>query len=306
MNNPDLPELPPASLEPTAVPSPDSRPLAVPSFPPAPAQNEDDSRSGAPLPGLSANKSAGAETSATTGVPGAAGARPALREVAWLCGILLGYLFLSSEAGRSLFYGWTRSPDLLASVVGVWLLLVLSLQFRRRFFSGFSLMYDPAHRRRAGILAVFCLCAFLAAGAYAKFGDGWLRAETGIGLPQALVLILLVPLAEELYFRGVLLFHLRQWFGPVAAVAGSSLLFGVLHCSSGGALQLCLLGLAASLAALRFRSVAPAVQLHATWNACVVLIANPLLFDFIAAVAAMLLVLPVIVLGWRERKGRHV
>ncbi len=77
--------------------------------------------------------------------------------------------------------------------------------------------------------------------------------------------IVLVPVAEELYFRGLLLDHLRRGLGPVCALVGVTALFALLHVSS-AFLAAALLSLAACLLVLCGRSLLMAVQLHVAWN----------------------------------------
>jgi membrane protease YdiL (CAAX protease family) len=90
------------------------------------------------------------------------------------------------------------------------------------------------------------------------------------------LLVVLVALGEEIAFRGVLL-HLLAPRGTAAAVALSSLLFGLTHTvnlllgapPAGVALQILFAGTgAAGLAALRIRtgSLWPGIALHAAYD----------------------------------------
>lgn len=90
----------------------------------------------------------------------------------------------------------------------------------------------------------------------------------GTALQVALLTLLacsLVPLAEELLFRGVLYTWLRRW-GIVLAVTVSSVIFGLFH--GGGAILFssAALGVIAALAYERSGSLWPAVVAHATMN----------------------------------------
>jgi membrane protease YdiL (CAAX protease family) len=84
---------------------------------------------------------------------------------------------------------------------------------------------------------------------------------------QVAHLILVVPLAEELYFRGLLLEHLCRGFSGVVAVLICSLLFGLLHLPVGATFVTGGLSLLACILVLKSGSLIPAVQLHVTWNA---------------------------------------
>ncbi len=64
-----------------------------------------------------------------------------------------------------------------------------------------------------------------------------------------------VPLAEELYFRGLLLEHLRRGFGPIAAVVLCSLLLALLHMPAGTMFGAAVLSLLACVVTLRIANV---------------------------------------------------
>ena len=94
----------------------------------------------------------------------------------------------------------------------------------------------------------------------------------GFGI-TALFLLLAVgaPVVEELFFRGLLLRSLRRRFGPVVAIAGSAVLFGLAHFEL---LQLpALIAFGVVLAVLAYRSgrLGPGIVAHATFNAVTVL-----------------------------------
>jgi membrane protease YdiL (CAAX protease family) len=102
-------------------------------------------------------------------------------------------------------------------------------------------------------------------------------------LPFVFVLIvILAPIAEELLCRGLLLDWLRQRMPIALSIAVSALIFGLLHgirVSSGtsGWLQFgyrVVLGAAAGLLAVRYRSLLPSFVMHAVNNCVVVLAAS--------------------------------
>lgn len=123
-------------------------------------------------------------------------------------------------------------------------------------------------RPRAWALAL--MCGALAAGVVA-FALAWPPRAGGGTVAQGLALILLVPLAEELYFRGLLLDFLTRHLGRIAASALGSLLFGLLHQPQGLMVPMTVLAGALSLTALASRSVLWAAALHLAWNALAVL-----------------------------------
>lgn len=87
-----------------------------------------------------------------------------------------------------------------------------------------------------------------------------------LGFGRAIHMLLLVPCAEELFFRGLLVDHLRRGFGTVQAVVFSSLLFALLHQTHVSMIVAGCLALLACLAMLKGRSLVSAIQLHVLWN----------------------------------------
>jgi membrane protease YdiL (CAAX protease family) len=93
------------------------------------------------------------------------------------------------------------------------------------------------------------------------------RRGSGARTAASLLIVLLVPAAEELYFRALLLDHLVQSTGRVAAALLCSALFGMLHAPQGLALPMAVLSLVLCGATLASSSVLWAVALHLEWNA---------------------------------------
>jgi membrane protease YdiL (CAAX protease family) len=88
---------------------------------------------------------------------------------------------------------------------------------------------------------------------------------------DTLALLSVVPLAEELFFRGALLAFLRERLGTLWAVTVVSFLFAVAHVPLGAAGPMFVLSLLCCGAALAGRSVLWAVAVHALWNGWAVL-----------------------------------
>ena len=81
------------------------------------------------------------------------------------------------------------------------------------------------------------------------------------------------PIVEELFFRGLVLRSLRRRAGTIAAVVGSSLLFGLAHPQDlpGDALALLMISLAAlavlfAVLVIRTGRLGPAIAAHAVFN----------------------------------------
>jgi len=93
-----------------------------------------------------------------------------------------------------------------------------------------------------------------------------------------LTLAVVVPVCEELLFRGLILPGLRRRYGPAAALLLSSALFGLSHMRLPAAIAPSFAaGLVLGAIALRTRSTGPAIVLHAAINAAPMLLSAPFL-----------------------------
>jgi len=95
------------------------------------------------------------------------------------------------------------------------------------------------------------------------------KAEV-IGLPGALLFLAIVgigaPLAEELFYRGLVLRSFERRFGPWIAVALSSLWFGATHFQPLQFVALVVAGAIFAALAVRFDRLGPAVIAHMAFN----------------------------------------
>lgn len=90
----------------------------------------------------------------------------------------------------------------------------------------------------------------------------------GAGLvAMAVALVVVAPIVEELFFRGLLLEAMRRRWSAMTAVAGSSLFFGATHFQPLQLPALTLAGAVFASAALRAHRLGPAVTIHAGFNA---------------------------------------
>jgi membrane protease YdiL (CAAX protease family) len=89
----------------------------------------------------------------------------------------------------------------------------------------------------------------------------------------ALLLFLAVgaPLVEELFFRGLLLRAVAEWFNPVVAVVVSGLLFGLAHFELVQFAGLALFGMVLGALAWRLKRLGPSIVAHTTFNTVAVL-----------------------------------
>jgi uncharacterized protein len=95
--------------------------------------------------------------------------------------------------------------------------------------------------------------------------------ESTVALVAVCVIVtVLAPLAEELFFRGYFFGALRNWRGPWPAALITGVVFGAVHASSapvGFLLPLALLGFLLCIVRWRTASLLPCIALHAINNA---------------------------------------
>lgn len=98
----------------------------------------------------------------------------------------------------------------------------------------------------------------------------------GVHGPQLALLALLVvvgaPVAEELFFRGLLLRSLRKRFGPGPAIAISAALFGLAHFEPLQTVALAAFGAVLGWLAERTGRLGPGMVAHAVFNLATVLV----------------------------------
>lgn len=93
-------------------------------------------------------------------------------------------------------------------------------------------------------------------------------------IPVVVLLLFLAvgaPLVEELFFRGLLLRSLADWFNPVIGIVGSGLLFGLAHFEKLQFAGLALFGMILGVVAWRLKRLGPTIAAHMTFNAVAVL-----------------------------------
>lgn len=92
------------------------------------------------------------------------------------------------------------------------------------------------------------------------------------GLLLLLFAGILIPFAEEIFFRGVVFAWMRDRWGLPVGVIVSSIVFGVLHVNLGSVAAITLLGVLCALAYQRSGSIWVAVALHAGNNLIAVIL----------------------------------
>ncbi len=133
-----------------------------------------------------------------------------------------------------------------------------------------SLTLHRGGRRTTWMLAALALgCALaIAFTLWWPRGDG---AVTANRIAKAWLLVLVVPLSEEFFFRGLVLADLRRrWGGPGAALLVTAL-FAAMHAPMGQHVPMGVLSLILCGVTLASGSVLWAVGLHTAWNAMAVI-----------------------------------
>jgi membrane protease YdiL (CAAX protease family) len=99
----------------------------------------------------------------------------------------------------------------------------------------------------------------------------------GSGVLVVTCLVALVPLIEELLFRGLFLFGLERRYGSGFALILSACFFGIVHMGAVPAVYASVAGLLLGGLALTTRSIWPGIAVHAAINAVPVLLPERLL-----------------------------
>lgn len=96
---------------------------------------------------------------------------------------------------------------------------------------------------------------------------------SGLGIVLLIVVVVLIaPIVEEIFFRGLLLRSLEARFGPGPALLGSSALFGLAHFQWLQLPALVMFGLVAAALTQRYGRLGPAIFAHIAFNAVTVII----------------------------------
>ena len=184
-----------------------------------------------------------------------------IREVGYLGAILIVYIALLELSGH-LSANAEAGALVRLLLPNLWLLAAALAWLRRRPLTSIRLR-GP----RTWAISLICgaIAALMLLVPIVWPGSKGVTAQPGIARPM--LLILLVPVAEELYFRGLLLDHLLRNVGRAPAVLLVSGLFGFLHFPQGFAMSMTILSIGLCMVAIETRSVLWPVALHMAWNA---------------------------------------
>lgn len=160
---------------------------------------------------------------------------------------------------------------------------------------GLSFLGRSTLLRSVGIGLGFGLIAWVGATLVSALA-AWLLTSAGIPPePQAAVqalsiidpliavpaVVIIAPIAEELFFRGVVFNAWLREHGYRRALLGSSLLFALIHGSLLALLPIFLLGIGLALVYERTRSLLASMVMHATVNGIAVALALALRYDLL-------------------------
>ena len=209
--------------------------------------------------------------------------RPLLvASVGYVAAIVVSALTASAAAGVT---GDTDGvATILAGQVGFWVVLVTTFLYARPLRAG-AASDDVALRFRWTDLPVGAVIGaatqlVLVPALYLPLGslidDDQLSRPArdlfdrlhGTGLiAMAVGVVVIAPIVEELFFRGLLVGAMRGRWGTVPAVTGSSVVFGATHFQPLQVPALALAGAIFATAAVRSGRLGPAVAAHAAFNA---------------------------------------
>lgn len=173
--------------------------------------------------------------------------------------LVLARFALMLPGGHLAFVTSTLAPS-------TWL-LAASLVLWMQWHPGVSLLRGGQRAVLwAGLLVALAILLLAGLLVLAKGGEKE-PGEAASSLVATGGLVLLVPLAEECYFRGILLDHLKSTMGTWTASALVSLLFGLLHLQTAMTWPMVGLSLFLCLSVVLGGGVLWAVGFHMLWNA---------------------------------------
>lgn len=207
------------------------------------------------------------------------------RLVAWLVFVLfltginvLGRLL--GDTPENIAYRWSTSVNVLIQFgVMLGVLLLITMGLRRRYFFA---LHRPRSWKRAGAYAAAVLVAIWAVQItyvliLAAFGDFDPTKEQGL-VPEdwdpdraaalftfAVLVSVVVPVVEELTFRGVGMTLAMPW-GTLTAVLLTGTLFGLAHGLLLGLPALVFFGFAVGWLRVKTESVYPCMLVHSAYN----------------------------------------
>lgn len=198
--------------------------------------------------------------------------------VLWaLCAIVVLSLLSPVLKALTLFAGTRALADALGMTLSLGLAHAIMLyQFDRRDWS-YPLLHSAAARPRVLAYGFLIGAAPIAVASLVLLAAGWLAIVPSpdgswwAAAARVSAVLLLASCYEELLSRGYVFATLREWLGRTAAVALTSLAFGLLHLMNPGAealpiVMVTLAGVFLASVVLVTRSLYAAWMAHFAWN----------------------------------------
>lgn len=213
-----------------------------------------------------------------------------------LVGLVLGYQVVGEACSRAVQfeYDWMRAwlpPVVLLSGCVAWL-KIWPIRWHATAGPG-------AWPIRGLLAAVGCAIVVFALAVQCPI------AGAAPSWTQSLALVAVVPVAEELLFRGILLAELRATIGTAGAVIVVSVLFGCLHGGATISAVMLLLSAICCCTVLLTRSVISAIGLHALWNGWCVVHRTSAAHGRLGVALALGALALILAVGWRAPHPRE-
>lgn len=173
--------------------------------------------------------------------------------------------FLQGHQLRLDFFAW-----LLVTLVLVIVTVVLKLSIKKTFYLKLPALSQVLAALISGfglVLLVNGVANVLATALELEIEVIKSQGMRGYTWPMLLLLVgILIPIFEELFFRGFILSRLLDVFNPSQVVVLSALLFSMAHFNLVQGLYLLPVGLLAGFLVMKSKSIASSVVLHSVFN----------------------------------------
>ncbi|WP_206529883.1 CPBP family intramembrane glutamic endopeptidase, partial [Clostridium perfringens] len=105
-------------------------------------------------------------------------------------------------------------------------------------------------------------------------------ATSRSSIVQLIITIVLIPIYEEIFYRGVIFGYLRRNFNIIVAIIGQALVFGLMHLNLVQIIYTFILGIVLALVYMYSKSIIGNISVHIIFNLLGILIIPKLLMNF--------------------------
>ncbi len=197
---------------------------------------------------------------------------------------LFTYIILgisTNEGNGQLLADWIRAHSAVVSAMasGIAMLIASGVVFPVFYMEAPKIKFPARHKKEIPLVILFGMAAALcfnilfallnftgSSKEYAQVADKQFALPLWTGI---LLYGMVSPLTEEIVFRGIVYNRFYRQFGKMAAIIGSSLLFGIYHGNVVQAVYGFLLGMIMAIFYERYGSFIVPVLLHSVANICV-------------------------------------